>query len=370
VNAFGHSKLKQSEVSSVADAVLIKPISRQSLHDSLREVLVANAKTKNTEAHSDHSNGDARPCIEGAYLLLVEDNPLNQIVARGMLEQAGAKIDIVDNGQKGVDILRENPDRYDLVLMDVQMPVMDGFTATRAIRNELKLLLPVLAMTAGVMKSEKDQCIASGMNDFIAKPIEVEQMYATISRHLQAWQESKNNNSGVAQTSAHSGQTSDALTATETLPIKNEKKHETALPQASTSAASAASPDHEKTAPLSFDSSQLMALCASNPAYREPLMKLILETTDRSPEQIQEAKSAWQDGRLTDAARILHTMRGSLGQIGAKQFSMTSLALEAELKEGGSEKIPLLFETAEKNLADTTRLARAWLAEQDPSRSS
>ena len=101
-----------------------------------------------------------------------------------MLDYAGATIDSVDNGRLAVDLLRTESHRYDLVLMDVQMPEMDGFEATGLIRSELKLTLPVLAMTAGVMASEREQCIASGMNDFIAKPIDVEEMLRTILRHL------------------------------------------------------------------------------------------------------------------------------------------------------------------------------------------
>jgi CheY-like chemotaxis protein len=80
--------------------------------------------------------------------------------------------------------LRTDAHRYDLVLMDVQMPEMDGFEATTRIRADLGLPLPVLAMTAGVMESEREQCIACGMNDFIAKPIDVEQMLRVIGRHI------------------------------------------------------------------------------------------------------------------------------------------------------------------------------------------
>ena len=103
-----------------------------------------------------------------------------------MLDYAGATIDSVDNGRAAVDLLRTESHRYDLVLMDVQMPEMDGFEATGLIRSELKLTLPVLAMTAGVMASEREQCIASGMNDFIAKPIDVEEMLRAILRNLPA----------------------------------------------------------------------------------------------------------------------------------------------------------------------------------------
>ncbi|WP_229257970.1 PAS domain-containing hybrid sensor histidine kinase/response regulator [Duganella margarita] len=123
--------------------------------------------------------------LQGLRLLLVEDHPLNQLVARGMLEHVGASVEVAENGQLAVDRLRERAADYDIVLMDVQMPVMDGFAATRHIRA-LGLTLPVLAMTAGVMQSEQDQCIDAGMDDFIAKPVDVEQMLDTISRHWDA----------------------------------------------------------------------------------------------------------------------------------------------------------------------------------------
>ena len=103
-----------------------------------------------------------------------------------MLEHAGALVDMAENGQLAVERLRERASDYDIVLMDVQMPVMDGYEAKRQIRHALGLTLPVLAMTAGVMKSEQDQCMAAGMNDFIAKPLDVEQMLDIISRHWDA----------------------------------------------------------------------------------------------------------------------------------------------------------------------------------------
>ncbi|MTV36474.1 ATP-binding protein [Duganella radicis] len=126
------------------------------------------------------------PRLQGVRLLLVEDHPLNQVVARGMLEHAGASVDLAENGQLAVERLRDRAADYDIVLMDVQMPVMDGFEATRQIRRQLGLKLPILAMTAGVMQSEQDQCIAAGMDDFIAKPVDVEQMLDIISRHWDA----------------------------------------------------------------------------------------------------------------------------------------------------------------------------------------
>jgi PAS domain S-box-containing protein len=124
--------------------------------------------------------------LKGLRLLLVEDHPLNQIVARGMLEHAGAIVDVAENGRLAVDLLRQRAADYDIVLMDVQMPEMDGFEATRLIREELLLTVPVLAMTAGVLQSEQERCISAGMDDFIAKPVDVEHMLDTISRHWAA----------------------------------------------------------------------------------------------------------------------------------------------------------------------------------------
>jgi CheY-like chemotaxis protein/two-component sensor histidine kinase len=138
-----------------------------------------------TAADGDETPGapaaPASPALDGVRILLVEDNPINQNVARGILEQAHAVVAVADNGQLALELLRTHD--FDLVLMDVQMPVMDGFTATQKIRNELGLTLPVIAMTAGVMESEREQCMRAGMDDFIAKPIDVEQMFATLARY-------------------------------------------------------------------------------------------------------------------------------------------------------------------------------------------
>lgn len=116
-------------------------------------------------------------------MLLVEDNEINQIVASRILAQEGVRVDIVNNGQEAVARLQEdNP--YDLILMDVQMPVMDGYTATRVLRQELGVTTPILAMTAGVMSNEQEECRRCGMDDIIAKPLDVQPMLACLQRHL------------------------------------------------------------------------------------------------------------------------------------------------------------------------------------------
>jgi CheY-like chemotaxis protein len=110
--------------------------------------------------------------LEGYHILLVEDTPIKQVVARTMLRSAGAEVEVANDGSQCLEILKKNPDKYNVVLMDVQMPVMNGFEATLAIRHDLDLAVPIIALTAGVMDEEREKCLAIGMNGLIPKPIE------------------------------------------------------------------------------------------------------------------------------------------------------------------------------------------------------
>jgi signal transduction histidine kinase/DNA-binding response OmpR family regulator len=178
VNAYARGKLTQQMASPSAAAFLTKPVTASSLFDAVQTAMA--------QLQAGVAGAPASPQVaafRGIRILLVEDNAINQNVAKGILEQDGATVTVADNGQVAIDLLFAGGG-YELVLMDVQMPVMDGFSATRIIREELGLTLPVIAMTAGVMESEREQCIAAGMDDFIAKPIDVEQMFAVMRRHL------------------------------------------------------------------------------------------------------------------------------------------------------------------------------------------
>jgi CheY-like chemotaxis protein len=115
--------------------------------------------------------------------LLVEDNPINQMVAQKMLEKIGLESTLAGDGQEALDRLGQG--RFDAVLMDCQMPVMDGFEATRRIREQSALLsLPVIAMTANVMEGDREKCIDAGMNDYIGKPVVEADLKKTLARWL------------------------------------------------------------------------------------------------------------------------------------------------------------------------------------------
>ena len=121
--------------------------------------------------------------MRGARVLLVEDNEINQEVAIGQLEDAEVFVDLAENGAEAVRMAREND--YDVVLMDMQMPVMDGIEATRILRSDPRFeTLPIIAMTANALVSDREMCLEAGMNDHIAKPIDPDQLFGVLLRWI------------------------------------------------------------------------------------------------------------------------------------------------------------------------------------------
>ncbi|MBC7915262.1 MAG: response regulator [Pyrinomonadaceae bacterium] len=116
-------------------------------------------------------------------VLLAEDNVMNQVLAKKVLTRFGCDVDIAENGGIALEMARIK--KYDLVLMDIQMPIMDGYTAAKQMRDELNLDLPIIAMTAHIMAGEREKCIGFGMTDYISKPFKVENLYALIQQYTQ-----------------------------------------------------------------------------------------------------------------------------------------------------------------------------------------
>jgi len=129
-----------------------------------------------------HSPSNRFQCLQGARLLLVEDNEINQQVAEGLLSKAGVDLHIVNNGKQAIGAVKS--ETFDAVLMDMQMPIMNGLTATRLIRADGINDLPIIAMTANAMPADRQACIDAGMNDHIAKPIDPETLYNTLVRWI------------------------------------------------------------------------------------------------------------------------------------------------------------------------------------------
>ncbi|MBH9577208.1 PAS-domain containing protein [Inhella proteolytica] len=152
----------------VLDLVLPKPV----LAAGLREAWLGR-----------HDSADAahEPRLAGLRLLVVEDNATNRQVIEELLEQEGAAVELAEDGAVAVAALREQPERFAAVLMDMQMPVMDGLDATRTIRQELGLrTLPIIAMTANAMASDREQCLAAGMDDHVGKPFDLDHLVSML----------------------------------------------------------------------------------------------------------------------------------------------------------------------------------------------
>jgi CheY-like chemotaxis protein/two-component sensor histidine kinase len=129
----------------------------------------------------------AEPLIQKIKLLVAEDNAMNRKLVQHLLEQWQIDFDIVTNGAEAVELLRKKGGEYAMVLMDIQMPEMDGYTATEKIRFDLHLNLPIIAMTAHALAGEREKCIGAGMDDYISKPIDEKQLYKLIHKHAQAF---------------------------------------------------------------------------------------------------------------------------------------------------------------------------------------
>ncbi len=153
------------------DGFLVKPITAPMVADMLHGLL-------HPETPTAAPKPSTQPCrLEGLRVLLAEDNPINQRVASELLTAEGAEVTVAADGRLAVDLLQAGADQFDVVLMDMQMPVMDGLMATRAIREQLGLTqLPIVAMTANAAASDRDRCLAAGMNAHVGKPFDLTQL--------------------------------------------------------------------------------------------------------------------------------------------------------------------------------------------------
>ena len=124
--------------------------------------------------------------FKDAYILVVEDNEINQSLIRHLFKSWNLLFDIADNGKEAVEILEAFPYKYNLVLMDIQMPEMDGYTAAQCIRHQLKMDIPIIAMTAHALAGEREKCLTYGMNEYISKPIREEQLHHLITQFTQS----------------------------------------------------------------------------------------------------------------------------------------------------------------------------------------
>jgi CheY-like chemotaxis protein/HPt (histidine-containing phosphotransfer) domain-containing protein len=165
-------------------AYLSKPVRQSQLYQCLTTAIEA-PRTSSAARSSPPGAGVVQPAL-GGHVLLAEDNAVNRLVAVRMLERLGCQVEVTTNGREAVAALAHCS--YDLVLMDCQMPEMDGFAATRMIRQRqaqaAQVRMPIIAITAHAMKGDREQCLAAGMDDYLSKPFTLEQLQAVLQRWL------------------------------------------------------------------------------------------------------------------------------------------------------------------------------------------
>jgi signal transduction histidine kinase/DNA-binding response OmpR family regulator/HPt (histidine-containing phosphotransfer) domain-containing protein len=263
----------------------------------LPELSVLDIEIFNKKAEvSSVITGGAR--LKNMRLLLVEDNLTNQQIALELLEAEGAKVQVANNGQEAVDFLFRNLQSLhradvDVVLMDLQMPVMDGLVATKEIRTRLSLLdLPIIAMTANAMASDRESCLSAGMNDHIGKPFDINHLIQLLRKHAgrEVIEDSGKENSIESSTSISSAPFSPAHTLSDTL--------------------------IDIDAEIDFKSA-LLRMGGNKDIYLRMLRKFI----DNLNAQSAKLRAAITSGDLHAASQILHSLKGLSGTMGVKKIA-------------------------------------------------
>ena len=182
VTAFDEPTMWQQANNANCHAVLVKPITSSALHDALVRVLRPRAAVVVGRSGADSNEAALRRHHTGQRVLLAEDNAINQEVAGELLRSAGLTVETASDGRRAIELATTRD--YDLILMDVQMPEVDGLEATQEIRRRIGAGLAIVAMTANAFGEDRAACLAAGMNDHVGKPVDPDRLYATLLRWL------------------------------------------------------------------------------------------------------------------------------------------------------------------------------------------
>jgi CheY-like chemotaxis protein/HPt (histidine-containing phosphotransfer) domain-containing protein len=289
VTAFGREEAREeAERQGIQlPVVLTKPVTPSSLLEAIGVVLGRDTHSDTRAGERSQHNASTVASLNGARLLLVEDNELNQELASELLESVGIRLRLATHGQEALDILGEDGD-FDGVLMDCQMPVMDGYTATRHIRHQSRFSsLPVIAMTANAMDGDRERALECGMNDHISKPLNVETMFATLAKWIK--------------------------------------------PRAAQSPLNAGFADGLPDRPEGIDLAAGLATCMGR---RDLYLRLLCKFRDTQTDFAEQFQAAQIDPDPAAAERLAHSLRGSAGSIGAKAVAQACALLEQACQNG------------------------------------
>ncbi|QUX94122.1 hypothetical protein C0J08_01305 [Marinomonas sp. CT5] len=304
-------------------AYLTKPVTTSSLFDQIIQLCGPQSASVINHPIDSHDISFSDE-LAGAKVLLVEDNEINRELAEEILSRNGILFTSATNGQEAIDLL--GSDLFDCILMDCQMPVMDGYTATQKIRSMKQYQdIPIIAMTANVMAEDIKYAKASGMNDHIAKPIHFETMFTTLRTWIKP----------IIKTSA-------------ALPITapDNKTDDAELPNS-----------------IHIDAELGLARTLTKPLYTR-LLKRFLKT---HASFIDECKAAMKENDLVLANRLAHTLKGNAATLGMTELAVSAEKLEKAFEEKNNNITPILI-SVEQDLNIILSELRAWRSAIKPTR--
>jgi PAS domain S-box-containing protein len=312
VTAFGRDEAQEAaQRQQVAlPAVLTKPVTPSTLLEAIGEALGKGVVAETRHAERQDRGAADQASLAGARVLLVEDNDMNQELARDLLEGAGIELVIAGDGRQALDLLEAGAE-FDGVLMDCQMPVMDGYEATRRLRAQPRFAqLPVIAMTANAMAGDRELALRAGMNDHISKPLNVTAMFATMSKWIRP-----------ARAPATPPVVADRQTGNAALPAQL--------------------PGIDQRAGL-----------ATSMGRAELYLRLLQRFRDGHAQLRADFEQARRGDDPDAAARVAHTLRGTAGNIGAREVAAAAASLELACKAGAAEEeVERLLTALDRQLA-------------------
>lgn len=328
VTAYGREEVMNQAKTVGMAAFLIKPVNRSLLFDTIMNLFGKSDLLSPYSSAQNYRKSTSLDSIYGARILLAEDNEVNQQVACELLQDAGLLVTVAGNGQEAVDMLtkKESDLLFDCVLMDIQMPEMDGNEATIFIREweeknppdrraaylHPQSPMPVIAMTAHAMASERQKCLDSGMNDHVAKPIDPETLFKTLVQWIKP-REGK---------------------VTPRLPLKKAPINAALLPDELPG----------------FDLNTALSRVAGN---RTLLLDLLLKLYRKHQQVDREISRALQNNDLEPAKRLAHTIKGMAGNLGANDLQMAACDLESAINRNASDQFKKLLTAFSKSLEAT-----------------
>ncbi|MDD5760410.1 MAG: response regulator [Desulfobulbaceae bacterium] len=285
VTAYGREEIKRHAENALLEGFLLKPVSRSLFYDTIMDIFGEEISSASCPPQTNEKY-EALKSIEGARILLVEDNAINQQVATELLEQSGFVVTVAKNGKQAIQAVRAS--EFDLVLMDIMMPEMDGHEATRIIREDPRFdLLPIVALTAHAMAGEREKCLNTGMSDYLSKPIKTEELYAVLAKWI--------------------------------------KPDERSAPVSKGPLLSESGPDELPAELPGIDTSEGLKNVGGKKVF---FKKLLLEFHDDYRTAAGEMMQALMNGQTEYVQLRAHTIKGVAATIGAKDLMKNASALE------------------------------------------